>query len=72
MRLLAAAFVALIVAAPASAAGCDPIDPSACMLPFPNDYFTTKDASTPTERRVGFDITSMPRNVAGKPIDPNE
>ena len=72
MRLLAAAFVAVVLAAPASAAGCDPIDPSACMLPFPNDYFTTKDASTPTGRRVGFDITSMPRNVAGKPIDPTD
>ena len=72
MRLLAAAFVAVVLAAPASAAGCEPIDPSACMLPFPNDYFTRKDASTPTGRRVAFDITSMPRNVAGKPIDPTD
>ena len=53
-------------------AACDPIDPSACMLPFPNDFFTTADASTPTGRRISFDLTSMPRNVAGKPIDPTD
>jgi hypothetical protein len=53
-----------------AAAACDPIDPSACMLPFPNDFFTKADRSTPTGRRVAFDLTSMPRNVAGKPIDP--
>jgi hypothetical protein len=72
IRLLAAAFVALVFAAPAAAAGCDPIDPSACMLPFPNDFFTKPDRSTPTGRRVAFDLTSMPRNVAGKPIDPTD
>jgi hypothetical protein len=53
-----------------AAAACDPIDPSACMLPFPNDFFTKADRSTPTGRRVAFDLTSMPRNAAGKPIDP--
>ena len=52
--------------------GCDPLDPAACMLPFPNDYFTVQDESTPTGRRVDFDITAMPRNVAGKPIDPRD
>jgi hypothetical protein len=52
--------------------GCDPIDPSACMLPFPNDLFTKADPSTPTGRRVDFGIAAMPRNVAGKPIDPTD
>src|SRR3954447_13925097 len=55
-----------------AAASCDPIDPSACMLPFPNDFFTKADRSTPTGRRVAFDLMSMPRNVAGKPIDPTD
>jgi hypothetical protein len=59
-------------AASAPAAGCDPIDPAACMLPFPNDFFTTADASTATGRRVDFSVTGMPRNVAGKPIDPTD
>jgi hypothetical protein len=49
---------------------CDPIDPAACMLPFPNDYFTVADSSTPTGRRVNFLTADMPRNKGGKPIDP--
>jgi hypothetical protein len=71
MRWVVVAFTVLVFAAPAGAA-CDPIDPSACMLPFPNDFFTKADSSTPTGRRVAFDIASMPRNVAGKPIDPTD
>src|SRR3954465_15483430 len=74
IRLLAAGFVALATlgTVPAFASACAPIDPSACMLPFPNDFFTKADRSTPTGRRVAFDLTSMPRNVAGKPIDPTD
>jgi hypothetical protein len=54
---------ALAAAAPAQAApaGCDPLDSSACLLPWPNDHF----------RRHGhLAITDamMPRNGAGKPI----
>jgi hypothetical protein len=40
------------------------------MLPFPNDYFTVADSSTATGRRVHFLTADMPRNKAGKPIDP--
>ncbi|MGH3321480.1 MAG: hypothetical protein ACRDN9_15160 [Streptosporangiaceae bacterium] len=49
---------------------CDPIDRTACLLPFPNDYFTVADPSTRTGRRVAFRPVAMPRNAAGKPIDP--
>jgi hypothetical protein len=42
------------------------------MLPFPNDFFTKPDRSTPTGRRIAFDLTAMPRNVAGRPIDPTD
>jgi hypothetical protein len=63
-------------AATASAAdpvtNCDPLDPAACMLPFPNDYFTKADPSTPTGLRIDFRLADMPRNVAQKPIDPSE
>jgi len=52
--------------------GCDTIDASACMLPFPNDLYTRPDASTKTGRRVDLSILAMPRNVAGKPIDPTD
>jgi hypothetical protein len=51
---------------------CDPIDPAACLLPFPNDWFTRKDPTTDTGLRLNLNVLSMPRNLAGKPIDPLE
>lgn len=51
---------------------CDPIDPTACLLPFPNDYFTVPDRSSPTGKRVRFAASAMPANVQGTPIDPTE
>ncbi|WP_019630969.1 hypothetical protein [Actinomadura atramentaria] len=81
MRALLAVLTALVltlglgVAAPpaASAApgdGCDPIDPAACLLPFPSDWYTKADAATPTGRRV--DMKSTLKNVLGVPIAPAE
>src|SRR5262245_17559636 len=55
-----------------SIAGCDPIDPSVCLLPFPNDYFTAPDPATKTGVRVALSSLAMPRNVAGIPIDPTD
>ncbi|HYN36312.1 MAG TPA: hypothetical protein VEV82_04985, partial [Actinomycetota bacterium] len=59
--------------------GCDPIDPQACLLPFPNDFFTVADANTDTGRRINFNPAAMPRTGSeiteggeGKPIDPTE
>ena len=59
--------------------GCDPIDPAACLLPFPNDFFTTPDATKDTGLRVNFLPNAMPRNGTevteggeGKPVDPTE
>jgi hypothetical protein len=85
MMLPLAVVLSLLFAAPAfarlappeqtgrpAAGGCDALDPSACMLPFPNDYFTVADPSTPTGRRVDFDTLGMPRNAAGKPIVPTD
>src|SRR6185369_8617408 len=51
---------------------CDPLDPSVCLYPFPNDFFTVADPSTPTGRRVNLALTSTPRNAAGVPIDPTD
>jgi hypothetical protein len=56
----------------AAPSGCDQLDPTACLLPFPDDFFTVKDPSTPTGRRVDFPRSSMPANVKGVPIDPTE
>lgn len=58
--------------ATASAAGCDPVDPAACLLPFPNDWFTTADDRTATGLRVNLPLAGMPRNVLGIPVDPRE
>lgn len=58
--------------APAVPGTCDDLDTRACLLPFPNDSFTTLDPRTPTGRRVDLDLLEMPRNIAGKPVDPTE
>jgi len=51
---------------------CDQTDQSLCLLPFPNDLFTTPDPTTATGRRVDFQLSEMPRSIVGKPIDPTE
>lgn len=40
----------------------------ACLLPFPNDYYTKSDSSSPTGKRLALSDAAMPRNAAGKPI----
>jgi hypothetical protein len=41
---------------------------SLCMLPFPDDYYTVKDSSSSTGRRIAFTDGGMPQNEDGKPI----
>ena len=71
---LAAILGMLACAAPAHAAGkrCDPIGGGACMLPFPNDFFTERDSSTETGRRLALRRAAMPANKDGVRIDPRE
>src|SRR3954469_23479284 len=57
---------------PANPQACDPIDPSQCMLPYPNDWFTKADPSSATGRRLDLNVLAMPRNAAGKPIETQE
>jgi hypothetical protein len=54
----------------ATAHRCDPIDPSRCLYPFPNDRFTVADPTTDTGLRVAFERDSMPANRMGKPVEP--
>jgi hypothetical protein len=62
--LAAAALIALLVgAAPAAASGCDPIDPSRCLYPWPNDYFRENG-------HLALTASMMPTNASGTPIDP--
>ena len=57
---------------PTNPQSCDPLDPAQCMLPYPNDWFTKDDPSSATGRRLDLNVLGMPRNVAGKPIEPQE
>jgi len=56
----------------AAAPSCDPIDPTACLLPFPNDWYTTPDPGTATGKRVNLAASMMPANILGKHVDPTE
>lgn len=51
---------------------CDFLDPAVCLQPFPNDYFTRPDASSPTGKRLNLNAQSMPKNTSGIPIDPTD
>ena len=41
----------------------------ACMLPFPDDYYTVSDPSSATGRRVNFKTEGMPANAYGSHIE---
>jgi hypothetical protein len=43
---------------------------AACMVPFPDDYYTVADPSSPTGRRVDFRAEGMPANEAAVHIEP--
>lgn len=55
-----------------TAQSCDITQPEYCLFPFPNDFFTTADASATTGRRVSFDAGVMPLNVNADPFDVSE
>jgi hypothetical protein len=52
--------------------GCDPTGPGACLLPFPNDRYTTADSSTATGKRVAMKPSWTPANASGVHIDTQE
>src|SRR5881275_547697 len=53
-------------------AQCDNLDAAVCLQPFPNNLFTKPSTKTVTGLKVHFALTSMPRNAAGKPIQPGQ
>ncbi len=58
--------LAVVLLAPAAQARpprCDPLDPARCLLPWPNDHFMKHG-------HLALTRAMMPRNSAGKPIDP--
>ncbi len=48
---------------------CDPLVPSFCGYPWPNNVFTTADADSPTGRRLHFSADMTPEHSAN-PTDP--
>jgi hypothetical protein len=78
--LVLALLASLVLASTAAAAGdpqspyakCDNLDPAVCLQPFPNNLFTKPSTSTDTGLKVHFALGSMPRNAAGKPIQPGQ
>lgn len=52
--------------------GCDPFDTRNCILPFPNDRFTTTDPTTATGRRVAFKREWLAANTSGVRPNPQE
>jgi hypothetical protein len=77
--LVALALVALGARALPSGAAELPVEPKCefianpgstkCMLPFPDDYYTRADPSSPTGRRIDFRELAMPTNAQGAPIE---
>src|SRR6476661_8268474 len=71
--------VSLMTGAAASSATELPTEPkcefiaspgsSECMLPFPDDYFTKADPTSPTGRRIDFRELATPTNAAGQHIE---
>ncbi len=51
---------------------CDPIDTTQCLTPFPDDFFTVADPTSPTGRRVHFPADVMPVNSSGVSVDPTD
>ncbi|MFW6050370.1 MAG: hypothetical protein ACODAU_04305 [Myxococcota bacterium] len=76
-RLRAAAAIACLAAfgcndsAPAELErGCDPLVPSYCGFPYPNDYWTVDDPDTPTGKRLALTEEIMPEDFNGIRSDP--
>ena len=48
---------------------CDPIAPSVCGFPWPNNVFTVDDPTSATGRRLALSDALVPKDKAGDPID---
>ena len=50
---------------------CDPLAPTYCAFPYPNDYYTVADPSTATGRRLALPEKIMPPTRAGQQSNPD-
>ncbi|MCB1843800.1 MAG: hypothetical protein KDI09_12625, partial [Halioglobus sp.] len=51
--------------------GCDPLAPSYCGFPYPNNYWTRADAATVTGLRLALPQVIMPATVGGEQSSPD-
>ncbi len=51
---------------------CDILQPTKCLYPFPNNFFTIKDGNTDTGLRINLSQQAMPQNIFTKRINPKE
>jgi hypothetical protein len=72
MLVAIVAALALSPTALATAHRCDQLDASVCLYPWPNNYFTTPDATTDTGRRLDLAADATPQNRNAKHIDPTD
>ena len=76
VKLLALALVLMGLAvapgAATAASGCDPIDPRACLLPWPNNHFTASQKGSATGLRLDLRASMFPRNTKGRPAFPSD
>ncbi len=56
---------------PAPPLGCDPITPSYCGFPFPNDYWTLEDQTAVTGKRLALPEIVMPATTNGTRSNPD-
>jgi hypothetical protein len=68
----AATVAAVQAAVDGAPAGCDPLDTTRCLLPFPSNAYTRLDQATPTGIRVAFPPEGMPGNTSGVAMEPTE
>jgi hypothetical protein len=64
-------FVARFAYVPPPPLNCDPLVPTYCGFPYPNDYWTEPDASTVTGRRLALPQIVMPTNTSGLQSNPD-
>ncbi|MBW2509066.1 MAG: hypothetical protein JRE81_10580, partial [Deltaproteobacteria bacterium] len=51
--------------------GCDPLAPTYCAFPYPNDYYTVDDSGTVTGRRLALPEDIMPPSRVGQRSTPD-
>lgn len=57
-------------APPAAASPCNPVDETACLLPFPSDFLMEPDGTSPTGLRVKLRPEALPVNIDGARMEP--